>query len=105
MDTYAVPTVAVKSVLISFNFSSGKTLHHQKRCEQLAKLSGTVRENFAELQRTGHSKWKEVNLDQDLGLWRLDSCSQLARRQPPKEKEGALFEAITDILKGKGLSR
>jgi hypothetical protein len=97
--------VAVKSVLISFDFSRRSNPHHQKRCAELAKLGGTIRENFAELQRTGHLKWKEVNLDQDLGLWQRDSCSQSTRRAPPKEKEEDLFKAITEILKGGGASR
>jgi uncharacterized protein len=101
----AVPTVAVKSVLVSFDFSSRGNPHYQKRCAELAKLGGIIRENFAELQRTGHLKWKEVNLDQDLGLWQRDSCSQPARRAPPKEKEADVFKAITEILKGGGASR
>jgi hypothetical protein len=101
----AVPTVAVKSVLISFDFSGRNTPRYQKRCEQLAKLAGIVRANFAELQRTGHAKWKEVNLDQDLGLWQPDSCSRPARREPPQAKEEGLFKGITEILKGRGPSR
>jgi uncharacterized protein len=100
----AVPTVAVKSVLISFDFSRRGNPHYQKRCEDLAKLGGAIRENFAELQRTGHSKWKEVNLDQDLGLWQRDSCSQPARREPAKEKAEDVFKAIKEILKGKSPS-
>jgi TRAP transporter TAXI family solute receptor len=101
----AIPTVAVKAVLISFDFSSRSNPYYQKRCDQLAKLGRVVRENLAELQRTGHPKWKEVELDQSLELWKRDTCSQLAKPEPAKEKEEDLVTALTEILKGKRPSR
>ena len=93
----ATPTVAVKAVLISFDFSSRRDPYYQKRCEQLAKLGKVVRDNVAELQRAGHPKWKEVELDQELKLWKRDACSQ------PEEDD--LVTALTEILKGKRPSR
>jgi TRAP transporter TAXI family solute receptor len=93
----AIPTVAVKAVLISFDFSSRSSPYYQQRCEQLAKVGRVVRENFAELQRAGHPKWKEVELDQELKLWKRDACSQ------PEEDD--LVTALTEILKGKRPSR
>jgi uncharacterized protein len=101
----AIPTVAVKAVLISFDFSSRSNPYYQKRCDQLAKLGRVVRENLAELQRAGHPKWKEVELDQGLELWKRDACSQLAKPEPAKEKEEDLVTALTEILKGKRPSR
>src|SRR5215216_6113803 len=97
----AIPTVAVKAVLISFDFSGQSTSYSQKRCKQLAKLGRVVRENFAELQRAGHPKWKEVKLDQELELWKRDACSQLAKPEPAKEPEEDLVTVLTEILKGK----
>jgi len=70
-----VDTVAVKSMLVSFDFSSQATPYYRQRCEQLARLSTSVRQNLAELQRTAHPKWKEVNLDQEIGDWKRDTCS------------------------------
>jgi hypothetical protein len=96
-----IPTMAVKAVLISFDFSSQSNPYYQKRCEQLAKLGRVVRENFAELQRAGHPKWKEVELGQELELWKRDACSQPVMREPAKEKEEDLVTALTEILKGK----
>jgi TRAP-type uncharacterized transport system substrate-binding protein len=101
----ATPTVAVKAVLISFDFSSRINSYYQKRCEQLAKLGRVVRENFTELQHAGHPKWKEIELDQELELWKRDACSQLAKPEPVKEKEEDLVTALTRILKGKRPSR
>jgi uncharacterized protein len=101
----AIPTVAVKAVLVSFDFSSRSNPYYQKRCEQLAKFGRVVRENFAELQQAGHPKWKEVDLDQDLGIWKRDTCSQASRREVATEKQEDLVKAITAILKGKAPSR
>jgi uncharacterized protein len=98
-----VPTAAVKAVLISFDFSDRRNLYHRLRCDQLATLGRVVRENFAVLQRTGHPKWQEVDLDQEIGIWKYDACSQAGRRAPPQDD--ALLKAVTDILKGKKPSR
>jgi TRAP transporter TAXI family solute receptor len=102
-----VSTVAVKAVLISFDFSSRKNAHYQQRCGQLGKLGAAIQENFAELQRTGHPKWREVDLHQEIGIWKRDACSQMLRRAPQQAHQTAddLLRAITDILKGKGQLR
>jgi TRAP transporter TAXI family solute receptor len=112
-DDYAwlnetIPTVAVKAVLISFDFSSRSTPYYQKRCEQLAKLGMVIRADFTQrshssnsLQRAGHPKWREVDLNQDLGIWKRDDCSQPPGREPAGETEEAVVKALTEILKGK----
>jgi TRAP transporter TAXI family solute receptor len=107
-----ISTVAVKAVLISFDFSSRSNPYYQQRCEQLAKLGRVIREDFTErshsresLQRAGHPKWREVDLNQDLGIWKRDACSQLAKPEPAKEPEEDLVTVLTEILKGKRPSR
>jgi uncharacterized protein len=100
-----VPTVAVKAVLISFDFSGRSNAYAQQRCAQLSRLGKVIREHFAELQHTGHPKWREVNLDQELGIWKRDTCSQPARPRRPLHTEDDLLRAISDILKGKGQGR
>jgi TRAP transporter TAXI family solute receptor len=108
----AIPTVAVKAVLISFDFSSRGNPSYQKRCDQLAKLGAAIREGFTgrshsskSLQRSGHPKWREVDLNQDLGIWKRDACSQPAAPEPAIETEDAVVKTLTDILKGKKPSR
>lgn len=71
-----VPTVAVKAVLMSFDFSSKQSPYFTQRCQQLAKLGQAIRTNLGQLRQTGHPKWKEVNLDEKVGNWPLDSCSR-----------------------------
>jgi TRAP transporter TAXI family solute receptor len=99
----AVSTVAVKSVLISFDFSTRINPYYQQRCEELSKLGQAIRANFAELQRTGHPKWREVDLDQEVAFWKRDACSHPMRRAPQRtpKKDDDLLKAVTDILKGK----
>jgi TRAP transporter TAXI family solute receptor len=98
-----VPTVAVKAVLISYDFSSRRTPYYRKRCEQLFHLSRMIRDKAAELKQTGHPKWKEVDLDDAIGIWERDPCSHSHPRAP--ETRDDLLKAITETLKGQGRSR
>jgi hypothetical protein len=76
------PTIAVKAVLMSFDFSGKQTPYFVQRCQQLAQLGQAIRTHLSQLRQTGHAKWKEVNLDAKVGSWPLDPCS---RRETPKE--------------------
>jgi TRAP transporter TAXI family solute receptor len=109
-DDYAwvetmIPTVAVKAVLVSFDFSAKNTPYYRQRCQQLSILGKEIRANFPELQRTGHPKWKEVNLNEELGIWKRDTCSQLRPRGGEIEKEDDLLKALKEGLRGKGQAR
>lgn len=66
-----VPTIAVQAVMVSFDFSDGG---NKKRCERLSNLGKALRADMPMLKEKGHPKWKEVNLDAELGLWRKDEC-------------------------------
>ncbi len=80
--TGSVATIAVKTVLMSFDFSDKQNPYFVQRCQQLAKLGQAIRANIGQLRQTGHPKWKEVNLDEPVGIWKLDRCSH-----DGKEKE------------------
>ncbi len=71
-----VSTIAVKAVLMSFDFSGKQSPYFVQRCRQLATLGQAIRANLGTLRQTGHPKWKEVNLDEKVGIWPLDSCSR-----------------------------
>jgi TRAP-type uncharacterized transport system substrate-binding protein len=73
-----IPTIAVKAVLISFDFSSRNTDYYRLRCQQLAQLGNVIRQNIDALKQdpNAHPKWKEVNLEERIGIWELDSCSR-----------------------------
>lgn len=71
-----VSTIAVKAVLMSFDFSGKQNPYFVRRCQQLAKLGQAIRANIGQLRQTGHPKWKEVSLDEKVGVWQLDTCSR-----------------------------
>ncbi len=95
-----VPTVAVRAVLIGFDFTRNDTSYFRMRCAQLATLGRAVRDNFAALQATGHPKWQEVDLAQRVSLWRLDTCSQSVRRD--LTRYAPLQQDFEAIVQGKG---
>lgn len=74
--TEEVPTVAVKAVLVGFDFKSRQTGYYRTRCDQVARLASAVRAQIGNLRETGHAKWKQVDLDQDIGIWQWDPCSR-----------------------------
>lgn len=93
-----IPTVAVKAVLIGYDFSKGKTAYYKMRCNQLGILGQAIRDNIDALKKNGHPKWAEVDLDQEIGVWTRDTCSQtLQTRNEPASK--GLHEKIIDAIK------
>lgn len=70
------PTIAVNTVLVSYDFSKYDNPYFNLRCNQIAKIGQAVREFIGELKQTGHPKWKEVLLDQETGIWEQDTCSR-----------------------------
>ncbi len=77
----SVPTIAVETVLMSFNFAQRQNAYFQMRCAQLATLGRAVREHLPDLQRRGHPKWRDVDLKQRVSVWQPDPCSQSVRRE------------------------
>jgi uncharacterized protein len=106
-----VTTAAVKAILVSFDFSSKHNPYFRQRCGQLETLGKAIREQFGYLQNTGHPKWKEVDLEQQVGIWQRDTCSSphavvipqpVAAVQtaptPMRSDSDALMKAIENIL-------
>ncbi len=80
-----VPTVAVKAVLMSFDFSSNQNPYFVQRCRQLALLGQAIRTNIGQLRQNGHPKWKEVNLDESVSSWKVDICSREGKESAPAD--------------------
>jgi uncharacterized protein len=97
-QSQSVETVAVKAVLISFDF-------RRKDCDHVGKFAKTLAENREWLAKNGHPKWKAVDLDFPLKGWEQYDC---VRRQLRKPIEGVtaakssgdnpVLEAIKQIL-------
>ena len=100
------PTVAVKAVLVGFDFSSRRNEYYRTRCEQMATLGKAVRANFPTLLRSGHPKWKEVNLEEEIGIWQRDRCASpnaptmavAPISQPQSVEQEELMKAIELVL-------
>jgi hypothetical protein len=92
-----VPTIAVKAVLVSFDFSSKKNGYYRRRCEQLAVLGRSIRDNIDYLRANGHAKWREVRLDEDIGIWERDTCS---RQAPEPSSQVDIIQELEAIILG-----
>jgi hypothetical protein len=90
----AVNTIAVKAVLVSFDFKSAN-------CDNVGRFAEMVWNNQNWLAQNGHSKWKSVDLEYDLKGWEQFNC---ARKYIAKSKRkdpvrfNPVFEAIKEIL-------
>jgi TRAP transporter TAXI family solute receptor len=93
----AVDTVAVKSVLVSYDF-------RRRDCETVGRFAKTVRDNLGWLQKHGHPKWKAVDLQYPLRGWEQYDCVRKYLGGPvaatPAARAGTnpVMEAIKQIL-------
>jgi uncharacterized protein len=63
----ALNTVAVKAVLVSFDFRG-------KDCENVGRFAQTISEKLDWLVKNGHPKWKSVDLEYPLKGWEQYDC-------------------------------
>ena len=92
-----VKTVAVKAVLVSFNF-------RRANCEFVGKFAQILSENIDWLREKGHPKWKFVDLDFPLKGWEQYDCVKkyLVKKREPAPKPSVdinpILKAVKDIL-------
>jgi TRAP transporter TAXI family solute receptor len=93
-----VSTVAVKAVLVSFDFK-------RKDCDSVGRFAQLASDNLGWLTQNGHPKWKAVNLDFPLKGWEQYECVQRYLRKPGQAAARAkaaninpVMEAIKDLL-------
>ncbi|HKZ08187.1 MAG TPA: TAXI family TRAP transporter solute-binding subunit [Methylomirabilota bacterium] len=91
-------TVAVKAVLISFDF-------RRRDCEVVGQFAQTVSNNLPWLVKNGHPKWKSVDLDTPLKGWEQYDCVAKYLRRPgqpasaSKRSDGnPVMDAIKELL-------
>jgi uncharacterized protein len=96
----SVETVAVKSVLISFDF-------RRRDCDVVGKFAKTLSDNMDWLVKNGHPKWKAVDLNFPLKGWDQYDCVRKYLGKPaaaaprPAAKsaeENPVIDAIKQIL-------
>ncbi len=87
-----VPTIAVKALLVSFDFSSAKTPYYRQRCQQLNTIANAIRQNIKTLRLKHHKKWNQVDLNGDMSGWAIDKCShsiQMKNNKRPAHSNGS----------------
>lgn len=94
-----VETVAVKSVLVSFDY-------RRADCDNVGKFAQVVSTNIESLVKSGHPKWKQVNLEFPLKGWEQYDCVKkylnkpTARAVPQRGGElNPVMDAIREILR------
>jgi len=98
-QTAAVPTVAVKAVLISYDF-------RKRDCDLVGQFAQTMAGNLPWLVRNGHPKWKAVDLGAPLRGWEQYDCvsrrlGRASGRAPAAAKPSSanpLMDAVKEML-------
>ena len=94
----AVNTVAVKAVLVSFNF-------RRANCEYVGQFAQILKENMDWLRENGHPKWNFVDLEFPLKGWEQYDCvkkylARIPKADPkPSAELNPILEAVKEILK------
>lgn len=89
-------TVAVKAVLVSFDF-------RRLGCDNVGRFAQLLASNMGWLTEHGHPKWKSVQLDYPLKGWEQYDCvrkyvGQLPASASARSSLNPVLEAIKDIL-------
>jgi TRAP transporter TAXI family solute receptor len=73
-----VSTLAVRALLMAFDFSPQRTAYQQRRCQQLQRLGRLIEQELPALAKPPHHvKWGEVDPKRTVSGWRLDACSRV----------------------------
>lgn len=91
-----IPTLAVKALLVSLDFSAQTNAFQSARCQQLEKLGRALIDSQEMLRRQGEAKhkWIEVRLEEVPGVWKLDECAHVGNPTKQKFSEEMLLEAL-----------
>ena len=69
----AVPVVAVKAVLMTYEFDRRNT-YFSNACDFVGFAARSIRENLDWLRVRGHPKWNSVNLNEEIPGWQQARC-------------------------------
>ena len=69
-----VDVVAVKAVLMTYDYQANRNAYHRTSCDAVAGISNLILTRFGELQENGHPKWKNVDLNDIPPGWEVSDC-------------------------------
>jgi TRAP transporter TAXI family solute receptor len=70
----AVQTVSVKTLLMTYEYGTGRNAYYDNACKTVADFTSLLVDNIDELRRSGHPKWKDVNLTEVPKGWEIGMC-------------------------------
>lgn len=101
-QTEAVDTVSVRTILVTYDF-------HNHHCHAIGRLAALIRDRLDWLRMSGHPKWKQVNLDDDVREWERSACvddyapGQTADNEPVTDRRpNPVADAIEAVFQGSG---
>ena len=69
-----VELIAVKAVLMTYEYSPRLNAYHRESCKAVSDLSHVIITRFEELQQSGHPKWQNVDLNDLPPGWDVAEC-------------------------------
>lgn len=69
-----VPGVAVKAVLMTFDYAANGKTYQRESCKAVSDISNLIITHMADLQASGHPKWKQVDLTALPPGWKVGAC-------------------------------
>lgn len=69
-----VNIVAVKAVLMTFSYDPRRNDYHRLSCNAVAEMSHLIVANFEQLKKSGHPKWRDVDLGDIPPGWSISNC-------------------------------
>ncbi|SPH24255.1 hypothetical protein DEA8626_03306 [Defluviimonas aquaemixtae] len=73
-QTEAIDVVAVKAVLMTYEYVPNRNSYHRASCQSVSDLANLVFTNFGKLRETGHPKWQNVDLNDIPPGWDIAGC-------------------------------
>ena len=69
-----VDVVAVKAVLMTYEYDPGRNAYHRESCQAVTDVSHLILTRFGSLQESGHPKWRQVDLNDIPPGWEVGNC-------------------------------
>lgn len=87
----AVEAVAVKAVLMTFDYDAKGKAYQRQSCTAVADISSLILTHLQDLTEKGHPKWKQVDLTALPPGWKVGACVKLGMQPDydPQCKGGA----------------
>jgi len=69
-----VDVVAVKAVLMTYEFNPRRNAYHYQSCQAVSDVSHVISTRFRDFQESGHPKWQQVDLTDLPPGWDVGAC-------------------------------